>query len=274
MPASYAHYRFGRDVLTFLPESIRGEIKEYRSLYNIGLHGPDILFYYKPVKSNAVTKLGNDMHDQPALQFFENAADLYLKTDNKAALKAYLFGFICHFALDSTCHPYIEKMTDISRLSHTELESELERYFMEKDRIDPAGYVPVKHITASNYQAQVIAPCFSLSEKEIRQSLKGMIASHKLLHAPGKLKRSILYAGLKATGNYDYMQGLIMKPEANPNVSGYLTQLDQLYKEAISLATSLIQKYDSVLNSDEKEFPEEFHRTFGSGPDWEHLSID
>ena len=47
MPTTYTHYRFGMDVLSQLPDSLKKEIEKNLSLYHIGLHGPDILFYYK-----------------------------------------------------------------------------------------------------------------------------------------------------------------------------------------------------------------------------------
>ena len=49
MPAAYTHYRFGRDVLALLPEELRSVITAHRALYDIGLHGPDIFFFYRPL---------------------------------------------------------------------------------------------------------------------------------------------------------------------------------------------------------------------------------
>ena len=49
MPAFYAHYRFGCDVLNQLPEDIRSICTAHRGLFDIGLHGPDIYFFYRPV---------------------------------------------------------------------------------------------------------------------------------------------------------------------------------------------------------------------------------
>ena len=48
MPSTYAHYRFGQEVLKELPNDIKKIIIENKELYDIGLHGPDILFYYLP----------------------------------------------------------------------------------------------------------------------------------------------------------------------------------------------------------------------------------
>ena len=149
---------------------------------------------------------------------------LYRTSDAPDALRAYLYGFICHFALDSTCHPYIEKMEHDSGLSHAEIETELERHFMLIDRKDPASYVPIEHIQATEEASRVIAPCFgSLAPEDIKASLKGMIRSHNLLHAPKKAKRDVLYLGLRLAGKYDSMQGLVMKPDAN-EASGQAVQ--------------------------------------------------
>ena len=48
MPSTYAHYRFGQDVLKALPAKYRDTLLQEEDLFNIGLHGPDLLFYYKP----------------------------------------------------------------------------------------------------------------------------------------------------------------------------------------------------------------------------------
>ena len=46
MPSTYAHRRFGADVLVQLPRELREKITPYRPLYDMGLHGPDLMFYY------------------------------------------------------------------------------------------------------------------------------------------------------------------------------------------------------------------------------------
>ena len=42
----------------------------YGPFYMAGLHGPDILFYYKPLRANAVNQIGFGMHARPAAEFF------------------------------------------------------------------------------------------------------------------------------------------------------------------------------------------------------------
>ena len=56
MPSTYAHYRFGQDVLRALPEKYRTTLLQEEDLFNIGLHGPDLLFYYKPFSHHPLTR--------------------------------------------------------------------------------------------------------------------------------------------------------------------------------------------------------------------------
>ena len=54
MPSTYAHYRLGQQVRRELEGNERKIIEKYPQLYLIGLHGPDILFYYKPLRSDMI----------------------------------------------------------------------------------------------------------------------------------------------------------------------------------------------------------------------------
>ena len=47
MPSHYAHYRLGRQVRLELAPDDAEVVGRWPSLYLIGLHGPDILFYYR-----------------------------------------------------------------------------------------------------------------------------------------------------------------------------------------------------------------------------------
>ena len=127
MPTTYAHYKFGKEVISALPRPLRSTVENHRELFDIGLHGPDILFYYHPMKRNTVNGQGYDLHDKPADLFFRHAAETVKKAEDPAAARAYIYGVICHFALDSECHPYVEKMIHESGISHSEIEMEFDR---------------------------------------------------------------------------------------------------------------------------------------------------
>ena len=108
MPAVYAHRRFGEKVLAACQnDEARTAIETYQDLFNIGLQGPDILFYYDPLRQNPYKAAGDALHDAPAAPFFEAGAAHVNGRPEGQALLSYLLGFLCHFVLDSECHSYI-----------------------------------------------------------------------------------------------------------------------------------------------------------------------
>ena len=46
MPSTYAHFRAGQRLRARLTGTPKAAVEAHPELYNIGLHGPDILFYY------------------------------------------------------------------------------------------------------------------------------------------------------------------------------------------------------------------------------------
>ena len=48
MPSTYAHRRFGVNVLEHLPDELRAQLEQNRELYDIGLHGPRTASLYWP----------------------------------------------------------------------------------------------------------------------------------------------------------------------------------------------------------------------------------
>ena len=73
MPSTYAHYIFGQQIRGRLSGYERKVIDKYPELFNIGLHGPDILFYYRPLGKNKVNQLGSRMHSESGAKFFVHA---------------------------------------------------------------------------------------------------------------------------------------------------------------------------------------------------------
>ena len=74
MPSTYAHFCLGRETARLLTAEPLEAITRYPQLYSIGLHGPDLFFYYKPLSKNPVSRLGHEFHDRPGRDFFERAA--------------------------------------------------------------------------------------------------------------------------------------------------------------------------------------------------------
>lgn len=245
MPTTYAHYTFGKEVLKELNEELRVLIKNNIDLYNIGLHGPDILFYYKPLKANRVNKLGNEIHKINADIFFEYAREKILFCDDFNKAFAYIAGFICHFMLDSQCHPYIRQKEN--EISHNEIETEFDRAIMLKDNLNPITFKPTSHINPSIDNAKCISHFFSdTSAEEILKALKSMKFYLNLLVAPRPVQRSLLIWVLKVSGSNNKID-LIKKYTPNEKCKEINKELIKLYNDAIRPSGFLIEEYYNML---------------------------
>ena len=73
MPTTYAHDLFGKEVYKRLPSDMKALIRRHGDLYRIGLHGPDILFYYM-VSKNPVTQFGISILQVTVSPFFRRTS--------------------------------------------------------------------------------------------------------------------------------------------------------------------------------------------------------
>lgn len=261
MPSTYAHYRFGQEVLKELPNDIKKIIIENKELYDIGLHGPDLLFYYLPLKTNEINSIGYNMHEKTGKEVFDTFRKMMTSKKQINHYLAYYYGFICHFALDATCHGYIEKRIHESGVSHGEIEVEFDRFLMIEDGLNPIRHKLTNHIIPSIDYARIIAPFFNVTAQQVVKSLESMKFYNDLLIAPSKLKRKFIYALLRITGNYQEMHGLLVNYEANPLCKDSTEKLNQFYKQAIKKAVELISEYVQ-LSSLEKTKDDFYQYTF------------
>ena len=88
MPTTYAHDLFGQKVYRQLPDQVKEIIRKNGELYRIGLHGPDIFFYYFIFK-NHVSSVGYRMHKEKARAFFTQGMAQVRETGDEALLAYY-----------------------------------------------------------------------------------------------------------------------------------------------------------------------------------------
>lgn len=263
MPSTYAHYRFGRDVLASTKGDVSRDIAENLDLYNIGLHGPDILFYYDALEKNPVNTKGFEMHDRPGREFFGPAKKALLSMDDESAGRAYLYGFICHFMLDSECHPYIEEKIASSGISHTKIESEFDRALLEKDGFDPFKKDLTAHIHPSEDLSVIISRFFNgIGSGLISSAIREMIVYNGLINTPSQFKRMMIERKLKATGNIDEMGGMVIGLKPEPGCTDSNSRLLGIYEASILPTAMLMTSYSRYLDGTD-DLPDRFDRTFG-----------
>ncbi|HBV67049.1 MAG TPA: hypothetical protein DEF04_01850 [Clostridiales bacterium] len=236
-------------------------INENINLFDIGLHGPDVLFYYKPLKANDISKRGHRLHSMNADLFFEKARKIISECPDYEGAAAYIMGFICHFMLDSQCHPFISRKEGDS-LSHGAIETEFDRLFMLKNNFNPILFKPTSHIAVSSRSARVISWFFDgISEKDVYRALKSMKFYLDFLVSPGRIKRSLIILGLRLSGNYESMSGLIMGFEPIKRCIEINDALYRLYTESVEPASMLIAEYYRSIDMRD-ELSERFKRSF------------
>ncbi len=264
MPATYAHYSFGRAVTARLNGEEKRIIRQNEQLFNIGLHGPDILFYYRPVIPNKVSRTGYSIHGKAGAEFFKNAADVVCASEAPEAYLAYIYGFICHFALDRACHGYIDCKTAQGKVTHIEIEGEFDRALLLENGFDPVSKRICGHITVNDRSAKIISRFFDgITPKQISKALHSYKFYCGLFLAPGKFKRGAINAALKICGLYKSLHGMMMNKQADPECEDSSEKLRKLFDEAVGQAVLLIEEFKrSALN--ERPWNDLYSFTFGS----------
>lgn len=112
MPGFTTHYILGMKAYNDLPNnSLKYIISKYRWLYQLGLQGPDIFFYYIPVlRHRDYRNVGSYMHEHHIRDFFANYLRRLGEIDSRQQREeglAYFCGYLCHYIGDSICHPYV-----------------------------------------------------------------------------------------------------------------------------------------------------------------------
>lgn len=234
MPTTYTHYRFGDQCRAFLPPEQAAAVDRYRSLYDTGVHGPDLLFYYHPLVPNQVSALGSRMHRLPARDFFEKARKAGAGEDRQGAMLAYLLGFLSHFVLDSACHGYVEEARRELGISHNRLEAFLDAWMMEQDSLNPPGVNRGFSLRPSEGSAAVIARFYEVPKKQILKAQKGQVWVMNLLYSPRGVKKRMLQGlikGLHIPGSFD---DLFIEKEIPGECRGAVEKLAELYEQALT----------------------------------------
>ena len=152
MPDPVVHVSFGREVLASLPEEVRNYIVS--EPWHFALFGPDVWFLYKPFGHHE--SRGRRMHTTKPGTFLLSLLRRACDSSCPGELFSYMAGFCCHYALDSTAHPYVIHLTAEKHVfprSHMSLEHALDAAVMRED-----GFWGEKHPVTEHYFPAVRLP--------------------------------------------------------------------------------------------------------------------
>ena len=261
MPSTYAHRCFGEKVRAQLTGRAARIIDDNRELFDIGLHGPDILFYHKPLLYNQVNQLGRNMHKEKGSRFFTDVKPLIEKNTDPSGALSYILGFICHFALDSVCHPHVDEAIEKTGVPHMEIETEFDKMLMRRDGFDPWSFDSASHMKNDNRCAAVIAPLLGVSEKDAYTAVKDMKKYAIFFTTTNPVTRSVVFFFLKISGLSKNIRGLFLNKKDHPKCRESSSLLAQKLDEAVPVGAALIENYMDFYENDEK-LCERFERTY------------
>ena len=115
MPATITHAFFTKDVFDILPSDIKKKL-EINKIKMYGQSVDSCMFYniLSLLPGKKIRDFSDIFHKNKSQEFFINVLN-YMRDNNINDIDTYsfLFGFICHYVLDSTIHPYIIYKTGI-----------------------------------------------------------------------------------------------------------------------------------------------------------------
>lgn len=182
MPALTTHYLFGDRVLPQLPEEIQQIIQRHRPMFHSALQGPDLLFFRCAISGKSfLPKVGGRMHHEKiseVLSFMKNYTASHKENEwEHSVLLTYFLGYICHYYLDKTVHPYVYFLTEsicsrhpekTAHSVHVKIESQLDTVFYHLLERKEITRFPVKELfSVPQEEKEIVGRMYSQLLKEV-----------------------------------------------------------------------------------------------------------
>ncbi len=174
MPDFTTHLLFGQQVRKIVPDNVAEVIDAQQGAFYWGLQGSDPLMYRlltpkkSPITGYARTIHSSEIPEQFALML-EECQYQYGRVDGEI-LSAYMLGYLCHYMLDSSAHPYVYFLQDkITSLypkihrsgAHVRIESDIDVAMYEKIESAPISDFPINdYMTTVPMVLSVIAKLY------------------------------------------------------------------------------------------------------------------
>ena len=241
MPAFFAHYQFGEQVVANLDGELKELILKHKKEFRIGLQGPDVFFFYRPwEKENDVVDYGKHLHETPARWMFQRG----LQNGRHSAAYAYMLGVVCHLALDSTCHPYVDEFEKLEGVNHIEIESEFEKMLLRKSGKDPFTYRMDSLIPTDEETSVTLHEFYHVySAAKFHFALRWMQNFRQLFTEKSPIRQGMINGILTITG-FSGFKGQMLQLKDNPLCEESNEKLYQLSIDAIPLAIELMKELD------------------------------
>ena len=144
MPDLTMHLLFGLQAKQAFRPPLRRAVEAHPGVFAFGTQGPDLFFYHvTPPYCIRLQKAGSLIHHQQIprlLREMDRCCNAHRGGPEYPILAAYWAGFLCHYFLDSTLHPYVCFLTeqrqktssDPAPAIHARIEAELDTLFFTR----------------------------------------------------------------------------------------------------------------------------------------------
>ena len=281
MPAAITHFLHSQRVLAGTKQAGRETFSP--EAFAWGAQGPDFFYCHRFLpwwRGKSLAGWGDRLHDAPPAETLASMWRYVKAHPEDRYARSYAQGFLCHYAADSVCHPFVEYRASLmakenppqtESVCHNEIESALDLIMLRSERGALPSELPLRRTVprcrlaersiAKLYQ-QVLLDLFheSVTEELLLQCLKDCRKIFSLLTDRTGLKKNIVRAweggkkhtischirGLMETDEYDY---------ANIHHDVWRWPLDsvqerresfpELYEQAVALAVRYLQEAPS-----------------------------
>lgn len=242
MPSNYTHYRFARRMLPKLD----ARVAKYPGLYYTACHGADPMFYFDAFKPNPVRAIADEYHKITGRELFTAACDR-LRGNCSDGEYAYLFGFLTHYCMDSTCHPFVNGLCREGVCGHAALETEFDRFLMEKDGIRKPHRVDLSEHVKLRDEEYAIAASFypPLTAEEFRVSVEKMHKANGLLSGNSCIPRFLVEWYLNRIGGD--VRDQMMRSSPDPRTAHLDEELLSYYNRAEERFPELQRQLEACL---------------------------
>ncbi|MCF0111432.1 MAG: zinc dependent phospholipase C family protein [Erysipelotrichaceae bacterium] len=281
MPSILTHCFFAEDVKKELEYgSFFSLLQKHDKLYQFASNGPDLFFFYgfwpwvSKKEADTIKRYGSLLHTYLANELFTTLFAHVKESGNEEEI-ACVCGIICHWALDSTIHPFVYsvvgKGTKKNSMRHRQLERTWDGELLVKRGMSRA-YCPCDKLLRDETSLRPLHRLYDTVITELwqtklpfdkfRKAVKDYDCLERLLYDPNQWKRPLLEFAETLVGRKGYISTMIINqknriPWDIRNAEGqkwvhpvtneiHTESLEQLYdiatKKAVGLIT-LLERY-------------------------------
>lgn len=183
MPGFAAHYLFGEELLKDYGNNyVKRCICRHEEVYNMGLQGPDMFFYFFLSPVLYKRNIGSIMHTKDIgvfkRNFIKGMKDIKDK-DERAIAISYFAGFLGHCTLDKICHPYVYAVTDYEHKGkdyfskHVDLETDIDSLYIKKYKdMDLYFFRRKETLNINNAEIETISDVFTKAFKSTYPNIR------------------------------------------------------------------------------------------------------